>query len=45
MARHAAEAANKDVDFKPYDNDGNGFVDAFIVVHAGADTTGSGGDV
>ncbi|WP_420130195.1 M6 family metalloprotease domain-containing protein [Longimicrobium sp.] len=47
MARHAAEAANKDVDFKPYDNDGNGFVDAFIVVHAGAggETTGSGGDI
>ncbi|WP_420130193.1 M6 family metalloprotease domain-containing protein [Longimicrobium sp.] len=47
MARHAAEAANKDVDFKPYDNDGNGFVDAFIVVHAGAggESTGSGGDI
>jgi len=23
------------VDFAPYDNDGSGFVDAFIVVHAG----------
>jgi immune inhibitor A len=47
MARHAAEAANKDVDFKPYDNDGNGFVDAFIVVHAGAgaETNGNGGDI
>ena len=28
--------ANADVDFAPYDNDGNGFVDAFIVVHSGA---------
>ena len=34
--------ANADVDFAPYDNDGNGFVDAFIVVHAGpgAEETG-----
>lgn len=47
MARHAAEAANRDVDFAPYDNDGNGFVDAFIVVHAGAgaETNGNGGDI
>lgn len=47
MARHAAEMANQKVDFAPYDNDGNGFVDAFIVVHAGtgAETTGSGGDI
>ena len=32
------------VDFTPYDNDGNGFVDAFIVVHAGAgaEETGNG---
>ena len=36
MARDAAKLANADVDFKPYDNDGNGFVDAFIVVHSGA---------
>ena len=35
MARDAAVAANADVDFDPYDNDGNGFVDAFVVVHAG----------
>ena len=35
-------AADPDVDFTPYDNDGNGFVDAFIVVHAGrgAEETG-----
>ena len=36
MARDAAVAANADVDFSVYDNDGNGFVDAFIVIHAGA---------
>ena len=43
MARDAAARANADVDFGPYDNDGNGFVDAFIVVHAGAgaEETGS----
>jgi immune inhibitor A len=47
MARHAAEAANAAVDFKPYDNDGNGFVDAFIVVHAGpgGEATLNGGDI
>jgi immune inhibitor A len=37
MARHAAEASNADVDFGPFDNDGNGLVDAFVVVHAGQD--------
>lgn len=35
MARDAVKAADATVDFGPYDNDGNGFVDAFIVVHAG----------
>ena len=47
MARHAAEAVNVNVDFKPYDNDGNGFVDAFIVIHAGegAEVTGRAGDI
>ena len=42
MARDAALLANADVDFAPFDNDGNGFVDAFIVVHAGrgAEETG-----
>jgi immune inhibitor A len=47
MARHAAEAADPDVEFGPYDNDSNGFVDAFIVVHAGpgGEVTGSGGDI
>src|SRR4051812_43164631 len=30
MAHDAAEAANSSVDFGPYDNDGNGYVDAFV---------------
>ena len=43
MARDAAKLANAAVDFAPYDNDGNGFVDAFIVVHSGpgAEETGN----
>lgn len=47
MAREAAERANVDVNFAPYDNDGNGFVDAFIVVHAGpgAEVTGNSGHI
>ncbi|HEX6558649.1 MAG TPA: M6 family metalloprotease domain-containing protein [Longimicrobiales bacterium] len=47
LARDAAEAANGVVNFAPYDNDGNGFVDAFIVVHAGrgAEETGSKNDI
>jgi immune inhibitor A len=47
MARDAAEAADPDVNFAPYDNDGNGYVDAFIVVHAGqgAEATLSGNDI
>ena len=36
MAHDAAVAADPTVNFAPYDNDGNGFVDAFIVVHAGS---------
>jgi immune inhibitor A len=36
MATDALNAANSSIDFRPYDNDGNGFVDAFIVVHAGS---------
>jgi immune inhibitor A len=35
MARDAAVIANPQVNYGVYDNDGNGFVDAFIVVHAG----------
>jgi immune inhibitor A len=47
MAKDAAAAADPDVDFGPYDNDGNGFVDAFIVMHAGrgAEETGLGTDI
>ena len=47
MARDAAVAADADVNFTPYDNDGNGFVDAFIVVHAGsgAEETGNPNDI
>ena len=47
MANDAAVAADPSVDFKPYDNDGNGFVDAFIVVHAGkgGEQTGNSGDI
>jgi len=47
MAQDAARAANASVDFGPYDNDGNGYVDAFIVVHAGegGEETGNSGDI
>ncbi|KAF9701347.1 hypothetical protein EKO04_000310 [Ascochyta lentis] len=49
MADEAFQAAKKDakIDFKPYDNDGNGYVDAFVVVHAGRDAaeTGLGSDI
>ena len=47
MARDAVEAADPSINFGPYDNDGNGVVDAFIVVHAGsgAEETGKAGDI
>jgi immune inhibitor A len=47
MARDALVAADGDVNFDPYDNDGNGYVDAFVVVHAGrgGEQTGSTGDI
>jgi immune inhibitor A len=47
MARDAALTANPDVNFAPYDNDGDGYVDAFIVIHAGpgAEVTGSPNDI
>lgn len=43
MAADALSACNASVDFSTLDNDGDGYVDAFIVVHAGvgAETTGS----
>src|SRR5215831_17531934 len=47
MARDAAVAADPSVNFAPYDNDRNGFVDAFIVVHSGSggEQTGNSGDI
>jgi len=47
MAQDAAVAADPDVNFGPYDNDGNGYVDAFIVVHpgGGGEQTGNAGDI
>jgi immune inhibitor A len=47
MAQDAATAANPSVNFGLYDNDGNGFVDAFIVVHSGSggEQTGNSGDI
>ncbi len=47
LAHDAAVASDAAINYAPYDNDGNGFVDAFIVVHAGsgAEQTGSLGDI
>jgi len=47
MARDAATAADPTVLFDPFDNDGNGFVDAFIVIHAGpgGEVTGNPGHI
>ncbi len=47
MARAAAVAANPTVNFGLFDNDGDGFVDAFIVIHAGkaGEVTGSKDDI
>jgi immune inhibitor A len=43
MARDAATAADPELNFTQYDNDGDGFVDAFVIVHAGpgAEVTGN----
>jgi immune inhibitor A len=47
MALDALNAANPTVNFASYDNDGNGLVDAFIVIHAGggAEETGNTNDI
>jgi immune inhibitor A len=47
LAQDAANAANPGVNFGPYDNDGNGYVDAFVIVHAGpgAEVTGNNGHI
>ncbi|KAF1935774.1 M6 metalloprotease [Clathrospora elynae] len=47
MANDAFEAAISSTDLKQYDNDGNDYVDAFVVVHAskGAEETGDLEDI
>jgi immune inhibitor A len=47
LALDAAKAANAVLDFSPYDNDGDGYVDAYVVVHAGrgGEETGHSGDI
>lgn len=47
MAQEAAQLANPLLNFSTYDNDGDGYVDAFIVVHAGsgAEQSGSASDI
>ncbi|MCB1240872.1 MAG: immune inhibitor A, partial [Tetrasphaera sp.] len=47
MAADALALADPHVTFGPYDNDGNGYVDAFIVVHSGrgGEETGNSGDI
>ena len=47
MAKDAAVAANPAVNFSTYDNNNDGFVDAFVIIHAGTggEMTGSGGDI
>ncbi|HET6769350.1 MAG TPA: M6 family metalloprotease domain-containing protein, partial [Chitinophagaceae bacterium] len=47
MAKDAAVAANPSVNFAQYDNDSDGFVDAFIVIHAGtgAETNNNPNDI
>jgi immune inhibitor A len=47
MAMDAAKAANPSVNFSQYDNDHDGYVDAFVVIHAGrgAEETGNNNDI
>jgi immune inhibitor A len=47
LANDALAQARSHVNFGPYDNDGNGYVDAFVVVHAGrgAEQTGNVNDI
>ncbi|KAF2801924.1 M6 metalloprotease [Mytilinidion resinicola] len=47
MANEALDKATGLIDFAPYDNDGNGYVDAFVVIHAGrgAEETGNLNDI
>lgn len=47
MAQEAAQLANPLINFGNYDNDGDGYIDAFIVIHAGtgAEQSGSASDI
>lgn len=47
LAEDAAKAANAYINFSPYDNNNDGYVDAFVVIHAGpgAEVTGSSNDI
>ncbi|MEV5540936.1 M6 family metalloprotease domain-containing protein [Saccharopolyspora shandongensis] len=47
MARDAAVTADPLINYAPYDNDGNGIVDAFVLVHCGpgGEVTGDPGDI
>lgn len=47
MAADAAKAANSIINFAEYDNDHDGYVDAFVVIHAGsgAEETGNESDI
>ena len=47
LAENAAREADAVADLTPYDNDGDGYVDAFVVVHAGrgGEETGDPGDL
>ncbi|MBO0933260.1 M6 family metalloprotease domain-containing protein [Fibrella aquatilis] len=47
MAQEAAQLANPLINFGNYDNDGDGFVDAFVVIHAGggAEQSGSASEI
>jgi immune inhibitor A len=47
LAADALTAVTGQINFAPYDNDGNGYVDAFVVVHAGmgGEVTGNKSDI
>ncbi|MDD3626718.1 MAG: M6 family metalloprotease domain-containing protein [bacterium] len=43
LVEDAIAAANPDVDFSQFDNDGDGYVDALFVIHAGGEGAGGNG--
>lgn len=47
LAKEAAEKADGNVDYSLFDNNGDGYVDVFTVVHSGygREETGDGGDI